>query len=72
MCQQKGQTIPQERPKYVPEEKGKPAHKKGQSRRQSKHQSGLQERLMLQMRTREKKAFQRPSRSLSRFKAKSR
>ncbi|OAD78875.1 hypothetical protein PHYBLDRAFT_62364 [Phycomyces blakesleeanus NRRL 1555(-)] len=70
--EEKGKPAPQERPKYVPEEKGKPAHKKGQSRRQSKHQSGLQERLMLQMRAREKKAFQRPSRSLSRFKAKSR
>ncbi|OAD74970.1 hypothetical protein PHYBLDRAFT_144321 [Phycomyces blakesleeanus NRRL 1555(-)] len=102
-ARRKGQTSPQERSKYVPEEKGKPAHKKGQSmcqkkranrptrkakvcarkkdklvrkkgqsRRQSKHQSGPQERLMLQMRAREKKVFQRPSRSLSRFKAKSR
>ncbi|OAD65261.1 hypothetical protein PHYBLDRAFT_153648 [Phycomyces blakesleeanus NRRL 1555(-)] len=35
-ARRKGQTAPQERPKYVPEEKGKPPHKKGQSMCQKK------------------------------------
>ncbi|KAL0073104.1 hypothetical protein F4703DRAFT_1488036 [Phycomyces blakesleeanus] len=36
MCQKKWHAGPQERPKHVPEEKGKPPHKKGQSMCQKK------------------------------------
>ncbi|KAL0095567.1 hypothetical protein F4703DRAFT_1923266 [Phycomyces blakesleeanus] len=72
MRQKKRANRPTRKVTVCASKKGKLPHKKGYSMCQIKHQSGPQERLMLQMRTREKMAFQRPSRSLSRFKAKSR